>query len=61
MEYQYRKFTLEKARAIMEKNGYNYTDHELQIIIDFLYKIAAIERKLYEERKQEKNDSQQYL
>lgn len=35
--------SFEKCKKHLNKNGIKYTDEEIQIIIDVLYKIAEIE------------------
>ena len=45
--------SLERCRELAKKYGNNYTDEELLKIRDFLYKMAAIEYKIYQRKKDE--------
>lgn len=54
MESGKRGMTVAKARVICNRHGYNYTDEELQKMIDFMYNLAVIEWKVYERKRKEK-------
>jgi hypothetical protein len=47
--------TLERCREIAIKHGYVYTDKELEIVREFLYRLAAIEYKAYQDIYEGKN------
>jgi hypothetical protein len=46
--------SIERCREIAKKHGYGYSDKELEIIRDFLYKLAAIEYKTYNDEYENK-------
>lgn len=37
------KMTIEKCQKILRKNGYNYTDYQVEKLRDFLYILAEIQ------------------
>jgi len=45
------KLSISKCRAILEKNGGNYTDEEILKIRDFLYNWVKLAEELYETKK----------
>lgn len=49
--------SLEKCKSIVKKHGYNYTDEQIVLIRDLLYKLAAVEFKVYQRRKNENEES----
>ena len=52
--------TLEKCKEIMKRHGYNYCDEDILKIRDFLYRIAAIEYKIYQ-RLLDENEKSNHL
>jgi hypothetical protein len=43
------KPSMEESKRILQADQYGYTDEEVSVIIDFLYRLAAIDLNLYEE------------
>lgn len=43
------KPTLDDARKFLQADIYAYTDDEVTLIIDFIYRLAAIDLSIYEE------------
>lgn len=43
------KPSMEESKRILQADQYGYTDKEVTIIIDFLYRLAAIDLNIYEE------------
>lgn len=57
MEYQSNSvsrpmLSLEESRAILNKNGIEYTDEEILIIREFMYRVAEITTKHYQRVKE---------
>jgi len=46
------KISLNKCKAILQKDGSIYTDEEVSEIREFLYKIANLEQEVYQKAKQ---------
>ncbi|WP_089807676.1 hypothetical protein [Chitinophaga sp. YR627] len=43
------KPTLDDARQLLQADIYAYTDEEVTLIVDFIYRLAAIDLTIYEE------------
>jgi hypothetical protein len=46
-----KKFSIERCKKTLNKNGNNYSDEEVKKIRDFLYFIAETEYENFEEQK----------
>jgi hypothetical protein len=49
--------SLERCREIAKKHGYVYSDKELETIRDFLYKLASVEYKMYQDEYENKKSN----